>query len=160
MPLNRITSLPKINLNKTSRGGALPFILLEKLLSKVDIIGHRTPSEKSILQRTNDSLQNSSYSCSKNFRDHLVNHIAIGDRFEIIGGGYMSRFRHKINNRVIDLTKQLARAKEILSCSTKIRTNNIPRFLEEHGGKPIRTRRFIITNTEESHLNVLNRNFN
>jgi hypothetical protein len=53
---------------------------------------------------------------------------------------------------MINLLEDLSRGKEILNCHTEISFDYIPRLLEENRGISIRTRGFIITNTEEGFL--------
>ena len=56
-PLDRVKSFPKVHFEKATRRGALPAILPEELLNKVDIITHKPITQKSILEGTNNILQ-------------------------------------------------------------------------------------------------------
>jgi hypothetical protein len=74
--LHRIKGFPEINFYKASWGASLPAIMLEKLLRQIDVIYHIPSSKKSILSWTDNILEGTTKSYSKNLGDHFIDHIA------------------------------------------------------------------------------------
>jgi hypothetical protein len=75
-PLHRIKGFPEIKFYEASWGGFLPAIIPEKLLSQIDVTYHIPSSKESILSWTNNVLEGTAESYSKNLGDHFVDHIA------------------------------------------------------------------------------------
>lgn len=57
--------------------------MTKKLLQKVDVIDHISTTEKRILSKADDVIQNMSHTPSKDLRDDVVSHIAARDGMTI-----------------------------------------------------------------------------
>jgi hypothetical protein len=91
-PLHQIKGFLEINFYEASWGGSLLAIMPEKLLSQIDVIYYIPSSKESILSWTDNVLEGTTESYSKNLGDHFVDHIAACDRPKIIGIVNISRF--------------------------------------------------------------------